>query len=403
LTKDKKHIVLVCNDGDYFLRHRLFVVNRLTESGVEVTVLVGGKPIPADHIDGWKYIFVPIERFGLSLVNDLRLVIRTAQTIWTRKPDAVHLITLKPAVFSGLVAVASRLLLGYPKRILVTLPGLGRALSPASPDRHTYRFAKPLILLALRLLSKSRTVHFSFETKSDYDFMLAQGVVNGRNGTVVDGAGVDSSLFYPTNKPRRDQKTRVLFASRLLKAKGLYAFLSTARSMAHHQQVEFVVAGLSESGDPSGVPADYLNELEEIHYLGRVNDMPDLLRYSDIVCLPTKYGEGIPRILIEAAASGLAMIASDQPGCLEIVRDGVTGQIIFGDNDKELSHQLATAIAIYLDSPELLAAHKQAAYQHFLSRGFSETAVAARFCELLDVSLPSSNTEGMDSSSPPYA
>jgi glycosyltransferase involved in cell wall biosynthesis len=215
--------------------------------------------------------------------------------------------------------------------------------------------------------------------------MRVQRIVNDRNGAVVDGAGVDSDLFYPTNKPRPDRKKRVLFASRLLKTKGLYAFLLAARDMAHRQDVEFMVAGLSESIDPSGVPADYLNGLDEIHYLGRVNDMPDLLRSSDIVCLPTKYGEGIPRILIEAAASGLAMIASDQPGCLEIVKDGVTGQIIFGDNDKELGQQLTAAIAKYLDTPGLLAGHKQAAYQHFLSRGFSETSISERFCELLDV------------------
>ena len=218
---------------------------------------------------------------------------------------------------------------------------------------------------------------------------MAQRIVNEHNGTVVDGAGVDLSHFFPADIPPRNPKTRILFASRLLKAKGLSVFLSAARTLAHREDVEFLVAGLSETNDPGGVPADYLNGRDEIQYLGRVNDMPALLRTSDIVCLPTKYGEGIPRILIEAAASGLAMIASDQPGCREIVKDGVTGQIIVGDGDDELGSKLSSAIVKYLDEPQLLEAHKRAAYEFFLSRNFSQTAIAEQFCGLLNVFSPS--------------
>ena len=90
--------------------------------------------------------------------------------------------------------------------------------------------------------------------------------------------------------------------------------------------------------------------MKEIRFPGLVEDMPNLLRECDVVRLPTRYGEGIPRILIEAAASGLASIASNHPGCLEIVVQGVTGQILFGQSEGELARELSAAISKYLEA-----------------------------------------------------
>jgi glycosyltransferase involved in cell wall biosynthesis len=389
-------ILLVCNDGDYFVRHRLFVVSRLCAMGVDVTALVGGSPICADSIHGWTYIHVNIERFGLSLVSDLKLMIRTAKAIWDVRPDAIHLITLKPTVFSGIVAVAARLLSGSPKRILITLPGLGRMLSgPKKPGERRYLLGAPLTLLTLRLLAKNRGVHFTFETRRDYEFWAKREIVNGNNATVIDGAGVNAALFYPADvnlgECSKIPRMKVLFASRLLKSKGLYAYLIAAREFASRSDVEFLVAGMSDEKDPDAVPSGYLKRLDEINFLDNVSEMPALLRECDVVCLPTRYGEGIPRILIEAAASGVASIASNHPGCLEIVEHNVTGQILSGETDEVLGQQLSLAIVRYLETPDILERHKRAARQKFLSRAFSQDAVAARFCELLGA--PSSASE----------
>ena len=120
--------------------------------------------------------------------------------------------------------------------------------------------------------------------------------------------------------------------------------------------------------------------------------MPNLLRQCDIVCLPTRYGEGIPRILIEAAATGLASIVSGHPGCREIVEDGVTGRILSTTSDIEMSKEMSDAVTEYLASPNLLASHQQAAFRHFQSREFNQDAVVDRFTELLGFPLsPSRN------------
>jgi len=379
-------VLVVCNDSDYFLRHRLFVVSHLCSIGVDVTVIVGGAPIPADRIRGWTYIHVPIKRFGFAPVGDLALMARTARAIWRFKPDAVHLITLKPAIFSGLTSVFSRFFHGYPKRVLVTLPGLGRMLSlPKAPGERRYLIGASLTIAALQLLARFDRVHFTFETRHDFDFWTNRNIVRQQNASVIDGAGVNPKLFYPSNVPRNASKMKVLFASRLLRSKGLTAFLMTAHDLANRSDVEFIVAGLLDDRDPDAISPEYLKQSREIRFLGRVEDMSGLLRECDIVCLPTRYGEGIPRILIEAAATGLASIASSHLGCREIVEDGVTGIILPARSDIEMSRELSAAVVRYLETPDLLKQHKRAAYQHFLSREFNQNTIAAQFTELLGV------------------
>jgi glycosyltransferase involved in cell wall biosynthesis len=378
--------LVICNDGDYFLRHRLFVVERLVAGGAAVTVLAGGKPIAATPSRSWRYRHVHIERFGFAPLADLALMIETAKAVLELKPDAVHLITLKPAVFAGIVSSIFNVLFAYPKKILITLPGLGRMFaSPKPSGQRTYPIAAAITLLTLRLIAKGHDVQFTFETKHDFDFWHEKGIIDATNATIIDGVGVDSKAFYPAEPAPPRTKKRVLFAGRLLKSKGLGAFLTVAREFAHRPDIEFLVAGMSDDRDPDSIQPSDLAVLKEICFLGLVEDMPNLLRGCDIVCLLTRYGEGIPRILIEAAASGLASIASNHPGCLEIVVDGVTGQILTGQSEAELVRELSIAIRGYLEVPGLLDQHKRAAHLHFLSRDFNQDAVATRFCRLLGV------------------
>lgn len=377
-------VLVICNDSAYFLRHRLYLVIHLVSIGVDVTVMTGGPPIPAERIQGWEYIHLRMERFRFDPIGDIALAVRTIRAIRSLKPDAVHLITLKPAIFSGLASVVTRFFHGYPKRILITLPGLGRMMSwsKGSGERR-YPVGRALTILAMRFLARCDSVHFSFETKHDRDFWMKRGIANHKNSSVLDGAGVDLNLFYPLETARSNSKTKIIYASRLLKSKGLNAFLMMARDLANRPDVEFIVAGLADDQDPDAIRPEDLNQLGEIRFLGQVDDMPPLLRECDIVCLPTRYGEGIPRILIEAAASGLASIVSDHPGCRAVVEDGVTGQVLSAKADFEMSRKLSAALVRYLEDPDLLTQHKRAAYQAFQAREFSQDACVARFTELL--------------------
>lgn len=380
-------LVVICNDLDYFLRHRAEVPLRVKKAGHQVTIVTGGRFARASDQPDLDFEHTPIERFSFNPFLDAALTIRSLKIFFRTKPEAVHLITLKPAIYAGIAALISRALGRGPERVLITIPGLGRLMSPSSSmSGFMANFARKLIGLALRFISSQKDVHFTFETHHDFSVFVEKKLVSQTNASVIKGAGVNPALFYPKEKSEPTGALRVLFASRLLKSKGLEAFLMAAQKHAHGSSIQYVVAGMIEADDPDGYSAEELARNPAITFLGEQNDMPSLLRTVDVVCLPTLYGEGIPRILIEAAACGIASIATDVPGCNEIVLNGETGVLIKPGMLPEMANEIASATDEYAKNPSLLADHSQAALSHFRAGGFSESSVIEHFVELLGFS-----------------
>lgn len=379
-----QHTVIVCNDSEYFLRHRLPIALRLVELGYGVTVITGGKPIEQREISGWNYVNTHIERFGFSLAADLRLFLITARCVWKLRPRSVMLITLKPAVYSGLACVLARLVCGSPPRMLVLVPGLGRLMSPnADQNQHRFGLSKRLTSAAIRFISRRTGVNFAFETEHDRSYFEQIGLVSAKQSLVMRGAGVNPKIFFPDTSGITRQKLRFLFASRLIGAKGLHLFLGAAERLARRKDIEFIVAGMVEDHDPDRVDPKKLAKMKAITFVGEVAQMADLIRGCDVVCLPTGYGEGIPRILIEAAACGVPAIASDIPGCREIIADGINGAIVGGGNEDERLSSLCAAIAAYADDRALARTHGAAGYDRFTHGGFEEKKVIQQFVDLL--------------------
>jgi len=124
----------------------------------------------------------------------------------------------------------------------------------------------------------------------------------------------------------------VLLASRLLWAKGVAEYVEAARVVRQSiPGAHFLIAGETDPGNPAAVPHNVIEEWKtqrNVEILGHCEDMRELLGGVDVVALPSFYGEGVPRILIEAAATGLPLVATDMPGCREIVRHGVNGFLV---------------------------------------------------------------------------
>ena len=379
-----KRVLVVCNESEYFLRHRLSIVAELVRQGAEVSVMCGGNVISPEDIEGWAYVPVTIERFRFNPVGDFLFLMKSLLHLLKLRPDSVLLITLKPAVYSGLAAVLARLVWCGPKRVIILLPGLGRLMSP-NPTLTSGMAAawRAVTSSVVHLLSKRRGFTFSFETEHDRSYWRQLGLVGQGNSIVIRGAGVDPDVYHPAATAANDGKTRILFASRLIASKGLNLFLGAARHFSGRPDVEFLVAGWVEHNDPDRVDPKRLEGMKEIHFLGEIPSAADVLRDCDIVCLPTLYGEGIPRILIEAAANGLPAIASDIAGCREIVVDGLTGTLVPVGNDVQMLLSLNEAILAYLESPALAKLQGAAALKHFRDGRFEEKAVMLQFMDLL--------------------
>jgi glycosyltransferase involved in cell wall biosynthesis len=275
-------------------------------------------------------------------------------------------------------------LTGRPRVMVMLIPGLGRLMSPVS-DEERRKLPRRITEACLSWISKRNKVQFVFETDHDADYLAGLGIVDPAKTVVVRGAGVDPAVYFPVSERRNDGKLRLLFASRLMASKGLGLFLEAAHSFASDHRIEFLVAGLSEEDDPDSISPDALPAMPGITFLGQIAEMPELIRSCDLVCLPTSYGEGIPRILIEAAACGVAAIGSDIPGCRDIIVDGQTGFIAGGKTDSEKLSQLVAAISRYLAAPDLVRRHGRAAHRHFVSGNFAASNITQRFVEMLGV------------------
>lgn len=382
-------VLIVCNDSSYFLRHRRIIADALAARGHLVTVITGGPPLRPGEIGQWRYRHTPVERFAFNPLSDTLLFLRTLRAIAEIRPHAVHLITLKPAVVSGLAAIAARSLGRGPRRIVVTIAGLGRLMASADPlQGHRASFARRMVEKTMRLLSRRRGVVFTFETHADREHWLSKGLVNDGNSLAISGAGVDPARFFPADLQNSSRPLRVLFASRLLAPKGLDAVLLAARTLAGEGMVQFLVAGIAEANDPEAVSPDELARDPAITFLGEITDMAPLLREVDVVCLPTRYGEGIPRILIEAAATGLPSIASDLPGCAEIVEHGVSGFLVPVVAPDTTAARIVEAVRLYASDRGLMRRHGEAARRNFLAAGFSQDDVLETFIGVLTQETP---------------
>ena len=147
---------------------------------------------------------------------------------------------------------------------------------------------------------------------------------------MIRGSGVDITKFKYT--PEKDDVPMVILPARLIWEKGIEEFVGAARVLGKKRiSARFVIVGGTNSSNPRAVPEKKLLEWQrngDIEWWGRREDMPDVFAAAHIICLPTSYGEGVPKALIEAAASGRPIIASNIPGCREIVHDGQNGLLV---------------------------------------------------------------------------
>jgi glycosyltransferase involved in cell wall biosynthesis len=366
-------VLFVCNDLDYWLAHRAALAERVAARGHDVRVLCGA---PEGTRAPLGIRLFPIERHRVDPLRDVALGRLIARVAAAEGSEAVHLITLKPALYG---ALALRGVAGV-RRIVATFAGLGRAFDPRD-ERIGARLRRGAILAGLRRAFADPRVRAAFENAADRDRLLSAGAIDGARTAVVGGAGLDLAAF--PERPLPSGPLRVLHAGRLLRAKGAAALIEAgARLRSAGAPARIVIAGWG-GGDPDAVSEAEVAaaaERGDILFRGRIASgaMAEEIAACHLVALPTLYPEGLPRILVEAASTGRAAIVSATPGCLGIVRDGVNG-VVLPDVG---AGSIAAAIAALADAPERVAAMAAAARRIGSTGGFDIDAVADAYCRL---------------------
>ncbi|OEF94085.1 glycosyltransferase family 4 protein [Vibrio splendidus] len=315
-----KNIVYVINVDWYFRLHWLERAEYFQSLGFNVHII---SSFSNDDIKnelaskGFICHQLSVKRKSVNIFREIGSLFRLKRILDEIEPELIHCVTIKPNIYAGLL---NRLFFNKP--IIYSVTGLGAVFSSKSIK---FNLLKYIITTLYKCISISKS-RFIFENGEDCKLFDEIGILKYENGRVVKGAGIDLARFSPSMSPLNKN---VLFGARLLNEKGL-ACLVEAKQILESQGVEFTlnVAGIIDSDVSSAIP---LSQVEawassgDINWLGNVQNMPKLIKENDIVCLPTTYGEGVPRILIEAASCQRAIITTDVVGCREIVSHNVNG------------------------------------------------------------------------------
>ncbi|MDU6090893.1 MAG: glycosyltransferase family 4 protein [Pantoea sp.] len=258
----------------------------------------------------------------LVLVKDL---INSFKIINNIEPDILHCITIKPCIIGGLYAKFLK------KNLVMSFVGLGRVFSSGSMK---YKIIRYFVSAFYRWLSAKPDIFMIFEHEKDRADLIAITGVSHEKTMVIDGAGINTDEFQYLPDPPNAMPV-VLFASRLIWSKGL-ADLVQAKAILKKRGINFelMVAGITVKNDPDSIPLHIIEQWSDskaIHWLGKRDDVKRLIENCNIVALPSVYAEGVPRILIEAAAVGRPSIAYNTGGCSSIILDGLTGFIVNKD------------------------------------------------------------------------
>lgn len=276
----------------------------------------------------------PVKEF-FSLFELFRLIRRL-------KPDLVHLVTIKPVIYGGIAARLAKV-----RIVIGAISGLGYVFIN---DGMILRFVRKLSEMAYRLAFANPRAMAIFQNKDDRSFFIKRGLVKIEKTVLIRGSGVDTNVFK--RRPEPAGEIVVTLASRLLWDKGVGEFVAAARLLKERGvSARFVLVGDTDAGNPRAVPETQLTawrDLGVVEWQGSRKDMPEVFAASHVVCLPS-YREGLPKVLLEAAASGRPLIATDVPGCREVVRDDVNG-ILVPPKD---APRLADAIERLVSDPEL--------------------------------------------------
>jgi len=249
--------------------------------------------------------------------------------------------------------------------------GLGRA------------FIRPsLITQVVKLLYRGtfgRARHVFFQNQDDLDTFVQAGLVPAALTERLPGSGVDLQRFQPAPLPQRAIDAPVfLLVARMLWDKGVGEYVAAARQVRqHHPGAQFQLLGFADVANPSAIPRQQLDDWVAegvVEYLGATDNVRPWLAQADCVVLPS-YREGVPRTLLEAAASARPVITTDAPGCRDTLVDGVSGYLCRPGDADDLAAQLLRFVALTPDQRRAMGDRGRA----HVERHFDERLVVTRY------------------------
>jgi glycosyltransferase involved in cell wall biosynthesis len=346
MSAARPKILFVVAEDWYFWSHRRPIAAAALQNGYDVFVATrvgncGEKIVEA----GFRLIPLRLNRSSYSLFHELRTVSELRRIYRREKPDVVHHIALKPILYGSMAALGNGRM-----QVINAFAGLGYLVSSPS---FKARMLKRVLWKMFRFLLNRPNSFLLLQNSEDRDLLVAEVGMRPEKTAIIRGSGVDVNEFQTAAEA--PGTPIILLSSRMLWIKGISDFVEAAKLLrARGVHARFVLAGDTDSGSPGAIPREKLQEWQKagpVEWWGHQQSMPRMLQQAAIVCLPSHGGEGVPKALIEAAASERAIVATDVPGCRDIVRHGINGFLV----PPKSPAVLADAIAQLLNDAPLRA------------------------------------------------
>ncbi|MDD5216858.1 MAG: glycosyltransferase family 4 protein [Candidatus Omnitrophica bacterium] len=326
MENHKHKIMLLANSDWYLYNFRLPLARAIKNIGVDVVLVSPPGAYSKEFVkQELRWIPWPLKRRSLNPFAEAIAIFRLLMIYVKEAPDLVHHFTLKCIIYGSIAAWLS----GIRYRVNAFV-GMGYLFS--HHDAITILFRKIVSILIKISMANSASVVI-VQNRRDYQTVVQEKWIAEDKVRLIRGSGINVHSIQPVLRNRRDSNKifKVLMATRLLREKGVEEYVAAARILKREiPAIEFTLAGDFDDGNPGCLCEQNIREWQDhgaIKFIGHQDNMMTLMHESDVVVLPS-YREGLPKILLEAAACALPIIATDIPGCNDVVEDGVNGLLI---------------------------------------------------------------------------
>lgn len=330
-----KKIAIVINSSEYAYKMRLNLAKSIKEKGYSVIFIAPYDKKYSELIkQEFEFMHLEIDAKGINPIKDLKTIFQLYNIFKELKPNVLLNFTIKPNIYSALVGGVLDI------KSLNNITGLGTIFIKKS-------FITNIAKMLYKFAFKSNHKVF-FQNNEDLNLFLENKLIKINKTELIPGSGVDLNKFIP--KDKIDNKKFVfLMIARILKDKGIYEYIEASKIIKEkYCDVEFQLLGACDSKNNTAISKIEIDNWIKkglINYLGTTDDVPFYISSSDCVVLPS-YREGVSRSLLEAAAMERPLIATNVPGCKEVVDDNKNGFLCKVKDSKDLVDKMEKMLSL---------------------------------------------------------
>jgi len=332
-------ILIFANNDVGLYKFRKELIKELLKDSEIVISLPNGELVQPLIDMGCIFINTDVDRRGINPLADFQLIRNYFKILKSVRPDIVITYTIKPNIYGGIVSRMRKV------SYAINITGLGTTFQKDG-------LLKKFIIFLYKISCKNARIVF-FENKKNQEVFISNRIIVSEKAFKLNGAGVNLNEYQFKPYPKNDKRIRFLFIGRLMKEKGIYELLEVAEKVkARNNNIQFDIIGPIE--DDINSKLEQLQDSGIVNFYGYQKDVRPFIEKAHCFVLPS-YHEGMANTLLESAAMGRPLIASDIPGCREAILDGESGYVIQVRNAEDLYSKVTKFINLTYEDKKKMA------------------------------------------------